>query len=181
MAEQKVQYSLRPWPGGPWPSGLAVQVRLRREAGLLTLEYELAGSLTALALPEPVPEPRRRDGLWCSSCFEFFLAPVDDPGYWEFNISPAGHWNCFCFSEYRQGMREETRVEYLAVRQRRAPDRLVLAVTQDLQPLLPPRTSCRLGLAAVLRDRDGHISYWAPGHPGERPDFHHPAGFLPCV
>ena len=31
----------------------------------------------------------------------------------------------------------------------------------------------RLGLAAVIEDRAGVLSYWALKHPVEKPDFHH--------
>jgi hypothetical protein len=36
----------------------------------------------------------------------------------------------------------------------------------------------RLGLAAVIERTDGGHSYWALTHPGDRPDFHDPAGFV---
>jgi hypothetical protein len=36
----------------------------------------------------------------------------------------------------------------------------------------------RLGLSAVIERADGGHSSWALAHPGERPDFHDPAGFV---
>jgi hypothetical protein len=35
-----------------------------------------------------------------------------------------------------------------------------------------------LGLAAVLEDRQGRLSYWALAHLADRPDFHHPDSFI---
>jgi hypothetical protein len=36
----------------------------------------------------------------------------------------------------------------------------------------------RLGLSAVLEEKDGAKSYWALAHPpGDQPDFHHPDCF----
>ncbi len=33
--------------------------------------------------------------------------------YWEFNLSPAGDWNVYRFTDYRQGMEEETAISSL--------------------------------------------------------------------
>ena len=55
----------------------------------------------------PADMPARRDRLWEETCFEFFLAVKNSPRYWEFNLSPAGHWNVYRFADYRQGMQEE--------------------------------------------------------------------------
>ena len=40
-----------------------------------------------------------------------------------------------------------------------------------------PETDWDVGLTAVIEDADGGIAYWALAHPGEQPDFHHPASF----
>jgi hypothetical protein len=34
-----------------------------------------------------------------------------------------------------------------------------------------------LGLAAVIEEQDGALSYWALRHPAGTPDFHHPEAF----
>jgi hypothetical protein len=51
------------------------------------------------------------------------------------------------------------------------PGRLQLDVTLPLaaEPVL------EAGLATVLLDRQGRLSFWALAHAGERPDFHDPA------
>jgi hypothetical protein len=43
-----------------------------------------------------------------------------------------------------------------------------------------------VGLAAVIEDVSGDLSYWALAHLSDKPDFHHPDGFAlhlpgPCT
>jgi hypothetical protein len=35
----------------------------------------------------------------------------------------------------------------------------------------------RIGLSAVIEEKNGMKSYWALAHPAGKPDFHHPACF----
>ena len=44
--------------------------------------------------------PRRRDRLWEETCLELFLGEEGSERYWEFNLSPAGHWNVYRFEFY---------------------------------------------------------------------------------
>ena len=59
---------------------------------------------------------------------------------------------------------------------RRREDRLEADVDVHLSGLLP-QTALQLGLAVVLEDQQGRISYWALQHPPGNADFHHDAGF----
>jgi hypothetical protein len=43
---------------------------------------------------------------------------------------------------------------------------------------LPGDGTLLLGLAAVIEDQSGNLSYWALAHRAEKPDFHSPAGFV---
>jgi len=62
---------------------------------------------------------------------------------------------------------------------RRDGTRLELAAALDLAPLDPRlcEAPLRLGLAAVVEDTRGVLSYWALRHADGPPDFHDPAGF----
>ena len=142
--------------------------------GILTLAFGLEGDLTLLHIPEPGP-PRRTDGLWRHTCFEVFVMAEEGPGYRELNLSPSGEWAAYVFRGYRDGA--ELAVERppgLVVR--RSVDRLELEA-QICQDFLPPGRPLRIGLSAVVKDRDGVLSYWALRHPPGRPDFHHPDAF----
>ena len=115
-------FFLQPFsPLGPRPIS-RLTASLARRADELAIRYELSGQLGQLVIPGPAGLPARRHGLWEETCFEFFLGVKDSPGYWEFNLSPAGHWNVYRFAGYRQGMAEETAFASLPFSVRRRPD-----------------------------------------------------------
>jgi len=162
----------------PQTSSLAVRgidaVASLAPGGILALAFGLEGDLTLLRIPEPRP-PRRTDGLWRHTCFEVFVMAEEGPGYRELNLSPSGAWAAYAFSRYRDGA--ELAIErppVLVVR--RTVNRLELEA-QICQDFLPPGRPLRLGLSAVVEDRDGVLSYWALRHPPGRPDFHHTDAF----
>jgi hypothetical protein len=120
----------------------------------------------------------RRRGLWESTCFEFFVAPLDDPRYWEFNLSPSGHWNVFRFDGYRQGMEEEPSFESLVVATRTLPGSFHAMVDLDLGKIVSDTRTLQVAVSAVLQNKDGELSFWALTHGGSRPDFHRRDGFV---
>ena len=54
-----------------------------------------------------------------------------------------------------------------------------LTATIYLSPLpgLTDASPLHLGVSAVIRQRDGGVSYWALTHPPAKADFHHPDSF----
>jgi hypothetical protein len=96
--------------------------------------------------------------------------------YCEFNLAPSTQWAAYRFDRYRTGMRAATSVEPPQIVGRSAPDRYTLRAVLSLPDGQGGR-SLRLGLAAVLEETNGNISFWALAHPAERPDFHHRDGF----
>jgi hypothetical protein len=95
--------------------------RIRRRASRLEIRFLLQGDLSLVSLASPAAQPRRLDDLWRTTCFEFFLGAAADPGYWEVNLSPAGHWNVYRFTDTRQGMEPERSVQALPFRLSRMP------------------------------------------------------------
>ena len=115
-------FSLQPFsPIGP-PLNFKITGHITRRSRQLAIRYDLRGDLAELVIPAPADLPARRHGLWEETCFEFFLGVKDSPRYWEFNLSPAGHWNVYRFAGYRQGMAEETALD-VTPRERPAPTR----------------------------------------------------------
>lgn len=174
-----VPFQLRPFPGDPVPAGLELGGNAGRSVeGLLTLCYRLAGPLDTLHLPDLCTAPRRLDDLWRSTCLECFLALPDDPGYWEVNLSPAGHWNGYRLAGYRQDLIPEPTWEAPpAIERRRGGGSDTLAITLPLPPSLAAAETLAVGVTAVIATRRGELSYWALRHPGEQPDFHRREGF----
>jgi hypothetical protein len=168
------------FPGGE-PSPLRLEAILRREGEKILLCYLLRGPLGTVVLPEKAEEPERRDELWRQTCFELFFGPVAASAYHEVNLSPAGHWNVYAFDDYRAGMRPEAAVGAPAFTVAREEKSLAIVLELPLAPFYPFSTPLRVGLAAVLADRAGNLSYWALAHAGDRPDFHRRESFVVAV
>jgi hypothetical protein len=165
-------------PFAPPPSGpFALSVRLARDGRRIAVSYELRGTLRDLSLPAPALRPERRTLLWEETCFELFLAPRGASSYWEFNLSPAGHWNVFRFSGYRQGREEEPAFRSLPLDVLR--EGTALRLRLEIEPAVDAfaEGSLEAGLTAVLRDLKGDRTYWALAHAGETPDFHRRESF----
>ena len=120
---------------------------------MLAIRYALQGRLAELVIPGPAEMPARRHGLWEATCFEFFLGVKDSPRYWEFNLSPAGHWNVYRFAGYRQGMAEETAFTSLAFSVRRRPDSLLVALELEMGRIVAADQPLAVALAAVIKFR----------------------------
>lgn len=97
----------------PIPFALTITGAVSISAETLEIAYQLQGDLDQLSLPSPASPPERRDRLWQSTCLELFLAPKETKTYWEFNLSPAGHWNVYRLEDYRQGLTPEPAYQQL--------------------------------------------------------------------
>lgn len=172
------EFRLYPFPGTAPRFPLEITGTVTRRDHTLVWRYALRGELTALSLPGPAARPSRLDGLWQETCLEFFLALPDSPRYWEFNLSPAGHWNVYRFRDYRQGMAEAAAFTALPFSVRRQPSCLFLTVAIDLAALAPAGQALDAAVTAVIRDRHLETTYWALTHPGPQPDFHRREAFI---
>jgi len=167
---------------GSAKSGIVRRVDVEISAaadGGLRLRYFVDGDIPRLAVPAPVPS-QPADGLWRHTCFEAFVAGQGSTAYCEFNFSTSGEWAMYGFTRYREGMAPLGRALPPRVAASVTDDRIALEAVIPREILLGPPggTMLRLGLAAVLEGSDGALSYWALAHPGDRPDFHDPAGFV---
>jgi len=174
---RRTSFSLVPFSGAGLPPGAGIIGATGRNANKFTIRYELL-SASKVAVPAPVDAPARMDRLWENTCFEFFLCPKNSDSYWEFNLSPAGQWNVYRFSSYRQGMQVEQAFTALPFSVIAEPDSLVLALEADLTTLISSDEAVDAGISAVVRLIDGTFTYWALAHPGPEPDFHRRDGFI---
>lgn len=76
------------------------------------LRFEIEGPISDLIIPTPMSARERP--LWEQCCGEIFLANSQDTPYVEFNFSPAGAYNFFCFSDYRRRL-EDLRLDQAPV------------------------------------------------------------------
>ena len=159
------------------PATLTVDAR-RVSAAVLRCDFVLQADLTRLALPA-WRAGERRDELWRHTCFEAFVSAPQGSGYYEFNFSPCGDWAAYQFEDYRRGMTPAALRRAPPVQVHASPGRLTLSATLELGGLaaLAGARELRLGLAAILEDAQGALSYWALAHPPGKADFHQRAGF----
>ena len=172
--------NLKPHPSSAPSAVTELSVAITRPSPLqLALDYRLVGELSSLRLPEPRPAVRA-DGLWRHSCFEAFIGHMPASHYWEYNFSPSGAWAAYHFSAYREGMAPLLKGSPPVIRSFIARDAVEFSVLLDLAWLarVPGPVELRLGIAAVIEDREHAMSYWALEHPSEKPDFHHPGGLV---
>ena len=168
-------YRLIPHParGPQLVSGIEARVK-NSDPNWLTIRWRIE-SASELKIPS-IKSKERADDLWKTTCFELFMRPVGGEEYLEWNFSPSRKWNAYAFDSYRTGMRERVVA--------RAPDSVWhggkgfalfdVAIPRAELPIV----ECQLGIAAVIEEDGGAISYWALDHSdAERPDFHHSACF----
>jgi len=178
-------FSLEPFdtPGleqattSPLP-GLKITGNIARHSNTLIIRYTLLGPPGELVIPPKVYPPARKNELWEETCFEFFLGIKNSPQYWEFNLSPSGHWNVYRFAAYRQGMQEEMALTSLPFSIQNQPDSLSLALDLDLDKIVQADQALEAAISAVIKPKEGEVSYWALTHPGPQADFHRRDSFM---
>lgn len=171
-------FSLHPFSRAGLLPGLQVMGSIARQSGILTIHYDLVDPQRDVAIPHRAALPGRRKGLWEETCFELFFAHKDSHRYWEFNVSPAGHWNIYRFEAYRLDMQEETAFASIPFRVRVRGNALRIVVELDLTPVIPESKTVELALSAVLKHGNGVKTYWALTHCGSQPDFHRRDSFV---
>jgi hypothetical protein len=165
-------FSLIPFAGPNIPE-ITISGTVDRQQNLLTIHYALAGRVDDILFPARSVHPTRRADLWMATCHEFFLAIPDQPQYWEFNLSPSGHWNVYRMDRYRRvGFREETLIQRLPFECREEADCFSMHATVDLSPIIQKDDVIRAGITSVVQTKTGYETYWALAHPASQADFH---------
>ncbi len=157
---------------------LRVTAEIGRVGDALSLSYTVRGPLDEISIAKPAASPERSNGLWEETCFELFLGAAGSDKYWEFNISPSGHWNVYRFEAYREGMQEEQAFASLPFDLLSRPDTLKLSLELRIDRTVPDGQDLEAGISAVIRTTSGKTTYWALAHPGTQPDFHRRDGFI---
>jgi hypothetical protein len=132
-------------------------------------------------------EQCRHMNLWEHSCFELFFRIPEEETYYEFNVSPSGHWNSFEFTGLRNGMSETSTIRLESCVSSK--DGRKHTLSANLVHELPTRR-LQVGVCAIVefkrvestgttgQQEDASLAYYALSHPGVRPDFHHPRGHV---
>jgi hypothetical protein len=174
-----MQFNLVPHPSTP-PADPAFKVWATVDhAALLgatastNIWFGVGAPVERFVIPEAA-EPSRADELWETTCFEAFLSEEGRNTYREWNFAPSGAWAAYDFSTYRAD-RTDAEVAAPYVRMEDNFTWWSLGATIAVEA----GEKWRLGLSAVLEEKDGTKSYWALAHPaGDKPDFHHADCFV---
>lgn len=174
----ELDFSLQPFPSNTAPPLIEITGNISRPSNSLTICYVLAGDLGELVVSDFSDTQIRKSGLWEQTCFEFFLAAKNSKQYWEFNLSPSGHWNVYRFADYRQGMEEETAFVSLPFKIRYRPDSVLLELEVRLDKIVRADQCLGVGISAVIEQTGGAKTYWALTHCCPRADFHCRESFI---
>lgn len=166
-----MRFSLQPFASTPAPP-IQIIGNIARNENQLNLEYLLTDNIKEVVIATPANNPTRKHKLWEETCFEFFLGVKNSSRYWEFNLSPAGDWNVYRFDGYRQAMQEEVAFTTLPFRVEQREKSLAIALDVDLNQIVPPESPLDVAITAVLKHRDGEVTYWALTHQASEADFH---------
>jgi len=150
----------------------------RNGEGKLALSYSIAGDTSRLRIAPPGPA-RIGWKLWRHTCCELFVRASGASAYHEFNFAPSGEWAAYAFASYRDGVSLTDASLNPQVAIQSTPSRLDLYALVDLPRLEPAyaRAPLSIGLAVVVEDDNGALSYWSLRHPPGQPDFHHAEAF----
>jgi hypothetical protein len=178
MTEQS--FILQPFLLDDALSDIYLEGSIQRQANRLTIHYALSDPELMVSI-SPTALPARKHNLWQETCFEFFLGVQDSERYWEFNLSPAGHWNVYRFDGYRQGMQDELAWDQLPFKAQQSEavksEGATLTLNLDLSPIVMAHQKIELAIAAVIKLKTDAISYWALTHCAPQADFHHRKSF----
>lgn len=165
-------FSLQPFSSSQSLPNVKIVGRIERNANRLVIGYNLKGDLQEVAIALPCDPPARKHELWQDTCLEFFLGIEKSDRYWEFNLSPSFDWNVYRFDGYRQGMQEEIAFKMLPFKVASAADSLELVIEIDIDKIIPEECAIDLAITAVVKDKNGEVTYWALTHTGTEADFH---------
>jgi hypothetical protein len=158
-------FGLIPYPARVLPK-IHIMGGINRAQNRLSIRYVVNGEIENILLPA-LANPTRKHDLWKATCFEFFAAIKEQPGYWEFNLSPSSDWNVYAMDAYRQvNMREEIAFPQLPFEFKKTSEQYSLNISIDLNSILQPEQSLQIGITTIIQNKDGTESHWALAHPG---------------
>ena len=172
-----MEFALQPF--GEVAPAITITGELVRSAdNTLTVRFVVGGAVNSLSIANPAASPERRDLLWQTTCLEFFLGVAGATNYFEFNLSPAGHWNLYAFDNYRAGMRPVATVTALPFTVEHGVEALTLTLRFNLSTLVPTEQALDVSVTSVIEERGGDITYWALIHSHSNADFHRRDSFV---
>jgi hypothetical protein len=169
-------FTLQPFSLDDALCDIYIEGNLQRQTNTLAIHFVLSDPESIVSVSS-IARPARKHELWAETCFEFFLGVQSSERYWEFNLSPAGHWNIYRFDGYRQGRQDELAWDNLPFEVQRHSGTVTLDLELDLSPIVIAEQKLELAVAAVIKLKTGATSYWALTHCAPQADFHQRKSF----
>ena len=147
---------------------------------ILAAEYVVKGPLQNIrGLSNSDQVLSRADGLWKTTCFEWFIKPVSSESYWEANFSPSGAWNIYFLEGYRRNLIPEDRgLISMLITESFSTEWHLKAQIDFSKMKISPGTEFKAHLSAVIETVNDQKNYWSLKHSQKQPDFHHPDHFI---
>jgi hypothetical protein len=170
--------NLSPFPGTSAPFSIIGSAYLTD--CILHITFEVHGPVKTLKRINETPGPAvRKNELWKTTCFEWFIKGPNSNAYWECNLSPTGEWNVYHLTDYRKNLQEEKLISgYSFFQTILSSESWRLENRFDLSPLKFPKGHYLLNLSAVLETQKSEKTFWSLVHSQKQPDFHHPDHFI---
>jgi hypothetical protein len=180
--KRSMHHALICHPDTPCSAVSAITVAVTRgRGGQLNLHYTVSGNPRLLRpSPERVFHGRRADDLWLHTCFEAFVRPAGGEAYVECNLAPTRDWQAYALSGYRRDRQPAETITKPEVESELGNGVYDLKVTWVLGEA-ESDAPWQIGIAVVVEESNGAISYWALRHAPDKPDFHHGDAFALTV
>ena len=134
------------------------------------ISYDWQDPNAAICWPGSCQLAEIQDELWQQTFCEIFIARAAAHEYWEYNFSPAGHWNCYRFKDYRASRQSRTQglsTEIIAVIKKN----LAKIKIKTNLPASVEVSDLSLNICAIAKTQEDTI-HFALRHHGDKPDFH---------
>ena len=154
------------------------EVSMEIKDNLFLLSYSICGNIPDIIIPgienftlNNKSYYQRRDELWKSTCFEFFIKEKNNKSYSEINVSPDYYYNVYSFNDYRTGMKQENSLSLKNIEKIKKDKKFILHFIIESE--IPFKTdSLFVNISSVIQYSNGKTEYWALKHPKQRADFH---------
>ncbi len=139
----------------PRPNDPIVAVDIHSRGEVYFVEFSIRGDRSDIVIPEMCEETERKGKLTEESHFELFAANKEDSKYTQFIFSLNNRWNCFNFTDYKEG-KTQPQIDEMDIQLR--PAKVIFRVSAMLPADILNDRLC--GIFATLKHTDGSESIW---------------------
>lgn len=119
------------------------------------VEFSIRGNRDDIVIPEMCEDTERKGNLSEESHFELFAANKENSQYSQFIFSLNNRWNCFNFTDYKEG-KTQPQIDEMDIQIR--PAKVILRISAMLPADKLNNRLC--GISAMLKFSDGTKSTW---------------------